>query len=125
MSIKLLVILFVIKLHTQNNVLKIYRKVVKELSERGDILKADKGRGVVIMNRDKYMEKCLQILNTNKFVTLNSDPTKTTERKVQNVLRKIKSKFSGNVYKQLYPIGSSPGKFYGQQKYINCLKVIK
>ena len=36
-----------------------YRKVVKELSERRDtaILKADKGRGVVIMNRDKYTEK--------------------------------------------------------------------
>ena len=36
-----------------------YRKVVKELSERRDtaILKADKGRGIVIMNRDKYTEK--------------------------------------------------------------------
>ena len=36
-----------------------YRKVVKELSERRDtaILKADKARGVVIMNRDKYTEK--------------------------------------------------------------------
>ena len=33
-----------------------YRKVGKELSERRDIaiLKADKGRGVVIMNRNKF-----------------------------------------------------------------------
>ena len=41
---------------------------------------------------------------------------KTTERKVQNVLRKIKSTFSPNEYKQLYPTGSSPGKFYGTAK---------
>ena len=80
------------------------------------ILKADKGRGVMIMNRDKYTKKFLQILNANQFLKLNSDPTKTAERKVQNVLRKIKSKFSPNEYKQLYPTGSSPGKFYGAAK---------
>ena len=46
------------------------------------------------------MEKCLQTLNTNQIVTLNSDPTKTKERKVQNVLPKLKSKFSQNKYNQ-------------------------
>ena len=68
------------------------------------------------MNRDKCTEKCLQILNTNQFVKLNSDPTKITERKVKNVLWKIKSKFSPNEYKQLYPTGSSLVKFYGTAK---------
>ena len=101
-----------------------YRKVVEELSERRDIaiLKADKGRRVV--NRDKYTEKCLQILNTKQIVKLNSDPTKVTERKVQNHLQKIKSKFSPNEYSctQLdHPLAN----FMGQQNYINCLKVIK
>ena len=71
------------------------------------------------MNSNKYTEKCLQILNTNQFVKLDSDPTKTTERKVQNILRKIKSKFSPNEYKQLYSTGSSPGKFYGIAKIHN------
>ena len=91
-----------------------YRKVVKKLSETKDIaiLKVDKGRGVVSMNRYKYAEKSLQMLNTNQFVTLNSDPTKTTERKVENV----KLKFSPNKYKQLYPTGSYPGKLYGTAK---------
>ena len=56
------------------------------------------------------------MLNTNQFVKLNLDPTKTTERKVQKDLRKIKSKFSPNEYKQLYPTGSSPCKFYGTVK---------
>ena len=52
------------------------------------------------MGRDKYTEKCLEILSTNQFVKLNSDPAKTTERKVQNVLQKIKSKFPPNECKQ-------------------------
>ena len=77
------------------------------------------------MNREKYTEKCLQMLNTNQFVKLNSDPTQTAERKVQNVLPKIKSKFLLNKCKQLYPTESSPENFMGQQKYIICLKVIK
>ena len=67
------------------------------------------------MNRDKYTEKCQQILNTNQFFKLNLDPTKTTERKVQNVWGKIESKFRSNEYKQ-YSTGSSPGKFYGTAK---------
>ena len=41
---------------------------------------------------------------------------KATERKVHNVLQKIKSNFSPNEYKQLYPTGSSPGKLYGTAK---------
>ena len=41
-----------------------YRKIINELRKREDIavLKADKGRG--IMNRDKYNEKCLELLDT-------------------------------------------------------------
>ena len=45
--------------------------------------KADKGRRVVTMNSDKhkkYTEKYLQILDTNQFVKLNSDPAIATER---------------------------------------------
>ena len=46
-----------------------------------------------------------KILNINQFVKLSSDPTEATERKVQNVLGKIKSKFSPDEYKQLCPTG--------------------
>ena len=42
----------------------------------------------MIINRDKYTDKCLQILNTSQFVKLNSDQTNATEKKVQNVLQK-------------------------------------
>ena len=95
-----------------------YRKIINELRKREEIavLKADKGRGIVIMNKDKYHEKCLQLLETEQFQKLSHDPTKTTERKVQNASRKIKSRLSINEYKGIYPTGSSPGKLYGTAK---------
>ena len=95
-----------------------HRKIVNKLSKRNDIviLKADKGRGVVILVKGKYTKKCLEILNTTQFQNLNKNLTITMERKVQNILRKIKSKLTINQYTQLYPSGSSPGKLYGSTK---------
>ena len=53
----------------------------------------------------------------NKTITtLTNDPTKTLESKVQRTLRKIKSKFTEQEYKKLYPTGSCPGIFYGTAK---------
>ena len=36
------------------------RQIIKSLSQKEDItiMKADKARGVVIMNKSKYLEKC-------------------------------------------------------------------
>ena len=92
-----------------------YKDIVSKLSKREDlvILKQDKGRGVVLMDRHKYSVKCLTLLSTKQFTTLTNDPTKTLESKVQRTLRKIKSKFTEQEYKKLYPTGSCPWKFYG------------
>ena len=89
------------------------RQIIKSLSQREDItiMKADKVRGVVIMNKSKYLEKCLTLLNSEQFIRLNEDPIKTNERKVQRLLRKIKPSLTDPEYKRLYPSGSAPGKF--------------
>ena len=59
--LKLLVILFIIKLYTQNNV---FKHIIKQLSmnEEVIIMKQDKGRGVIIMNSSNYLEKFLSVL---------------------------------------------------------------
>ena len=44
------------------------------------------------------------------------DPTKTLERKMQHVLRKIKCHLEEKEYKKLYPTRSKPGLFYGTAK---------
>ena len=55
-----------------------YKKVIERLSRNNDIIimKQDKGSGVVIMNKPKYHEKCLELLNTDQFTKLNHDRTK-------------------------------------------------
>ena len=67
------------------------------------------------MNRGKYFDKCLAILNTEQFVQPQKH-TSSLEREVQCTLRKIKQKLPTDVYAKLYPTGSSPGKFYGTVK---------
>ena len=69
-----------------------YRSIVENLSKNDSIviMKQYKGRGVVIMDKLKYTEKCLEMLNTKQFSEISVDPTKKTEPKIQRVLQKIK-----------------------------------
>ena len=68
------------------------REIVSKLSKREDIviLKQEKGRGTLLMDRHKYTDKCLALLSTKQFTTLKNDPIKTLESKDQLTLRKIK-----------------------------------
>ena len=95
-----------------------YKETVKKLSENQDIclLKQDKGRGIIIMDRNKYLEKCLGILNTDKFTELKEDPTAQFETRVQKCLRKMKKRFDPATYNAIYPTSSQPGRFYGTAK---------
>ena len=70
------------------------KRVINNFSKREDIIiiKQDKRSGDVTMDKRKYPEKCLALLSTKQFKTLNFDPTKSTELKVQMMLRKMKSK---------------------------------
>ena len=110
-------------LSTFNNYKKIkapyeYQDVVKNLSKNNDIclLKQDKGRGIIIMDRTKYVEKCMELLNTDKFVQLDEDPTASFETRVQNCLRGMKKRLGMQTYNQVYPTSSRPGQFYGVAK---------
>ena len=108
---------------TCENYLKIpsksaYEETIRRLSRNNNItvLRQDKGKGVVLMNRSKYIEKCVSQLNSANFSKLNNDPTKSFERKVQDSLRKVKDAIGEETYKKIYPSGSNPGKFYGTAK---------
>ena len=80
------------------------------------MLKQDKGRGVVILDKNIYVEKCLSILDTSQFMKLDKNPTSSYESKIQCTLRKIKSKLSTEEYKKFYPTGSNASRFYGNAK---------
>ena len=68
------------------------------------------------MDRSKYTENFLEMLSTKQFTVVENDATKTLEWKIQRTFRKLKSKITDQEYKDLYPTGSQPGKFYGTAK---------
>ena len=80
------------------------------------ILRQDKGRGVVILNKSDYITKCESFLSGAEFEELQNDPTKTFQRNVQDTLRGMKKKFTETEYKRLYPSASQPGLFFGLAK---------
>ena len=95
-----------------------YRNVITNLRRNKQlvILKQDKGRGVVLLDKTKYVEKCFSIINTNKFKKLDKNPTVSYEAKIQRTLRKMKSRFTLQEYNKFYPTGSNADKLYGTAK---------
>ena len=53
-------------------------------------MRQDNGRGVTILDRKSYTQKCVSILNTSQFRKLDNDPNESLERKVQQTLQKKK-----------------------------------
>ena len=79
------------------------------------LIKQDKGRGVVILDKSDYIEKCINILYSKQFKKLKEALTKT-ENKMQRILRKIKQHIDKNEYKRMYHTGSRPDLFYTTAK---------
>ena len=92
--------------------------IIYKLSRNNNVavLKQDKGRGVVLIDRPKYVEKCMTHLNTDNFEKLTTDKTKSFEELVQKTLFRIKKSIGEDTYSSIYPSGSNPGKFYGTAK---------
>ena len=79
-------------------------------------MRQDKGGGVTILDPKDCIKKCVSILNASQFWKLDTDPTKSLERKVQQTLQKIKHKFQENDHKNLYLTGSTLRLIYGTPK---------
>ena len=101
--------------------------VIRNLAKNQEIaiLRQDKGRGVVIMDRSVYDRKCKQFLDSEKFVKLDSDPTATFQSKMQRTLLSMKNAFDAKTYKKLYPSSSRPGLFFGLAKVHKVPKGVK
>ena len=80
------------------------------------MLPQDKGRGIIVIDQNKYTEKCIDMLHTKQFRKLDKDLTKTIVTKVQRAVRKIKYHLSTSEYRILYRSGPATGKFYGTAK---------
>jgi hypothetical protein len=107
------------------NILSEEQKALIELSRKKDLVisKPDKGNGVVLMNRDDYNNKMLEILkDTDKFTKLKDTDTfadiTSLERKVRTTLKLLKkhNKLDPILYRKIYPSGSRPSLLYGLPK---------
>ena len=68
------------------------------------------------MDSSKYTEKCLGLLENDRFAKINNDPAERIESKIQRCVRKLKSKIAKEEYSKLYSIGSNPDQCYGTAK---------
>ena len=86
------------------------------------VCKHDKGRGVVLVDKSKYVDSMTTIkFDSCKLIALNESPHKftlKTEDKINYFLHKLKSTrtISDELYNSSYVSGSSPGILYDLPK---------
>ena len=95
-------------------------KALKELKEDRDrvILTADKGVTLVIMEKNDYIQKAEELLNTTTYKKIPEDPTNKHKNRLVNILKSIKTEggLNEDTYRKLYPTGAVLPKFYGLPK---------
>ena len=79
-----------------------HKQIIEQLSNDRNIciIRQDKGRGVAIVDISKYTGKHLELLETNQFLKLKHNSTKSFENEIQRTLRKLKTRLSTQQYYQ-------------------------
>ena len=104
----------------KDNLSKDERKALNELQSDTSIviLPADKGRSTVILNREGYLEKCMDHINNGPYQLLKKDPTTKIKAKTLKQLKVLKdNEFIDNkLYYYLKPTDSPAPRSFGQPK---------
>ena len=105
----------------KDNLSKDEWKAVKELQSDTSIviLPADKGSFIVILNREDYLEKCINHISNGTYQLLKKDPTTKVKTKTLKQLKVLKDNdfINNKLYYYLKPTDSPPApRFYGQPK---------
>ena len=76
-----------------NNITKEEKKALVELRKDTSktILTADKGVSLVVMNKEDYQKKALELLDQSTYKTLAADPTNKYKNRLISLLKTIKS----------------------------------
>lgn len=99
----------------------IFNKTKKFLKEHAELIvtKSDKGNVTVLMTKNQYKDKALDILNdAQSYTKLNKDPTSTYQQKANKL---VKDLFEDDMIveqesKNLMLYNAVPAKFYGLPK---------
>ena len=107
------------------NISKAELSALNRLCKNKDIviIRPDKGNGVVILNRPDYVNKVETLLaDSSKFKKLDCDMLEICQKKEGKLIRFLRDtlqnqKFiTDEVYRDLYPSGSTPSILYGLPK---------
>ena len=110
--------------HTVPKLPSAHMNALKNLRDDSSITitRPDKGKGIVIMDKEEYINKVESILNdTTKFTPVTEEAhiaVTKAEDKLINFLRSLKTQqvISNDTYKLVFPSGSSPGVLYSLPK---------
>ena len=105
----------------KSNISKESRKALSDLAKDDSItiLPADKGRSVVVLDKDDYVRKAHTLLSdTNTYRVLEKDPTSRFSTALTKQLKECQSEGSldRKDYLRLYPTASTVPRFYGLPK---------
>lgn len=79
-------------------------------------VKADKSNNIVIINKNDYDERVLNLINECKYKQVNRNPLKKMIREVDEMRRRIKSVFSDRVCRKLIVSNPTLPKLYALPK---------
>ena len=78
------------------------------------ILKADKGRATVVLDKEDYIKNCTEHLTSEPYTKLKKDPTSSIVSKVTKELIELRDNnlIEQQEYFKLKPTGKQPPRFY-------------
>ena len=101
------------------NLTKAQNLAIRELKKDRDhiVLTADKGVGMVIMDRQDYISKANNLLSQNTYKSIQQDATNSIKNKLITILKRVKSQtgLSNQTYKVMYPMGCPPKVLWSSQ----------
>ena len=105
----------------KDNLSKEERKALTNLKKNKDItiIQADKGKCVVVMDKEQYVRETSKLLeDTKTYRPLDSDPTKKLKGRLQRKLRALKKEgqLDQVSYNKIYPTSDTTPRFYATPK---------
>ena len=89
--------------HTQNSTkeerqkLKTLQNVKRKLKNNNIIhVKADKGNGLVLINKNEYINKTLEFIKENNFMEIKKNPTNKYQREIKQLIKSSPKIFQNN-----------------------------
>lgn len=94
---------------SNNREYRIYKTLTQKITDNNLIVsKADKGNTVVIMERNNYVQKVEEIIQSDDFVLLQSDPTKRFASQIKEAVNSTQFVFSDNSHTRNYILEMNP-----------------